>query len=138
MRDMPYTLDDLVNAVREVAAERPDFIYKRRTYTNHEKVCVYTEPDGTPSCIIGVALARVGDPVPSWDEDRFYSPSVDRELTIFGTRVWLDYFGIDNIWNESDEVRSRIHWLNYLQNQQDNGATWSEAVEWADRNYAII
>jgi len=138
MREMSYTLDDLIKAVRETAAERPDYVYQRQSYNNHQSVCVYTEPDGTPSCLIGCGLAKVGDPVPAWDEELRYDSAVDLELAIFGSGAWLRYYGISDWFSEDKLVRDKISWLGTVQNQQDCRATWAEAVETADRQYPQI
>jgi len=124
-----YTLFDLADAVREVAAERPDFVYKRRDYPNHRQVCVYTTPDGVPDCIIGVALAKVGDAVPAWDCSRDYRCNEDRELGSVGGRSWRQY------WDTDEAELDVLKWLTSVQARQDSETPWQQAVELSDSYY---
>jgi hypothetical protein len=131
--ELNYTLFDLVDAVREAAAENPDFVYARRDFPNCEGVCTYTMSDGTPDCIIGVGLAKCGDPVPAWDEQKFYRISKDREIAGFAKRVWDDYF---NPTSESEYIA--FNWLACVQTRQDAGEAWGEAIEVANSRFPRI
>jgi hypothetical protein len=128
-----YDLFDLAKAVREAAAENPDFVYKPRSYSNHKDVCVYTTPEGVADCIIGVGLAKCGDPVPAWNERTDYYASSDREIAIFGSEIWEEYFGEITLAEETV-----LRWLALVQSCQDRGNTWSDAVGQADRDYSDV
>jgi hypothetical protein len=96
-------LDRLVAAVRELAEEHPDRI-AGTTYRND---------DGSPSCIIGHAWARIGLDLEQLVEGQVVraQPGVDR----YDERVW---------------------WLNTVQELQDHMWTWGSAVGDADESCA--
>ena len=112
------TVAGIVQAVREIAAEQPDF-----KYTDGDEVgsCAYGAPanrvgnDLTQGCIIGRAFDRAGFE---------YHEIIELEII-----ECLGYMGLDSSTNPSDEAR----WLYRVQFQQDTGETWGDAVAYADR-----
>lgn len=109
---------DVVNEIRKVAAEQPDFIYNGDTFPIE---CLYTKnADGSPGgCIVGRALMRlnVEEEVLVKNDGRGAS-GVLSELGIGG-----DIFV--------------MHWINEVQEIQDSGKTWAEAVQSADTYYRV-
>jgi hypothetical protein len=122
----PIDVDKLIQAVRDTAAENPDFVY-----TQHPEgsiTCLYTLEDGTPDCIIGRAMARIGQPLPP------QNPAGGNECTLLnnGVCTWGRY--------EEDPLygdRNKLNWLATVQGNQDGGFTWEYAVQEADRQYPL-
>lgn len=100
-------MHELVKEIRRLAKENPD----------KKAECQYVyEEDLTPCCIVGHALynlelVAVGE-LEKQNEDRF-------DQTSWG----CDFSGT------TDEQ----HWISEVQENQDNGATWAQAVEIADK-----
>lgn len=83
-------------------------------YYSDDGVCAYTNPDGSPSCIVGNLADMLGVDRPAWD-DGSNNDSVD------------------------DAFRFPIIVASYLTDAQemaDCGATWGEAVRWAEGELA--
>lgn len=104
-------------AIRELAEENPDFVYC-------QNVCVYTDREGVPSCIVGQALARIGFDVPAYNSDRAW---YWRETQFITGESWNDLF------DASDETRSIRKWAEGVQQLQDDKTPWGEAVRLADQ-----
>jgi hypothetical protein len=108
------TYDDVITAVRELAAEKPDFVY-----TPDAGACLYVHPnsDGTisPGCLIGQAFQRVG--VPNEVLLRYN----DRNIEL-----------VANAGEITDVANIKIGWLTRIQWYQDNSKTWAYAVQQAD------
>jgi hypothetical protein len=112
--------EKLIQAVREIAAERPDFVYPAQSRSDGP-TCYYTTEDGSPDCIIGHAMARIGQALPAqrrrdWNECHLLNYSV-REG------------GWPYVLNTTQE---NLLWLGWVQHYQDSGYTWAAAVESAD------
>ena len=98
--------------VRRLAAEHPD----RHT------ICRYTNEDSTePVCIIGHAVHELGVPLGSLAENQSM-PTCDA-LSLVKSSVLPSIQELD--------------WLSTVQFEQDNGASWSEAVQTADKLYPL-
>lgn len=108
---------DVVNEIRKVAAEQPDFIYNEGGLAE----CMYTKnTDGSPGgCIVGRALMRLGVE----EEDLVESDGQ------FASRVLSD-LGISG-------DRFVMLWIAEVQEVQDGGKTWAEAVQSADTYYPV-
>lgn len=112
--DKIITTDDEVMAtLRAVVAERPDYVYE----APEEDGCVYVA-DGTPSCLVGHVLHRLGVSLEA--------------LSVLdmngGLAAWRAVPGVlDGV---SGSTVDRL-WA--AQTAQDNGDTWGEALEYADR-----
>lgn len=126
-------LDALVQAVRDIARERPDFVYG-----SMYAACSY-QIKGCPACIIGQALARIGvdvnvlmylDTGGDLEDTKFTSPwsgdTTVRSLAGAGS-ILLDY-----------DPDIRIKWLNSVQEDQDNDSSWGDAVRRADIRYPLV
>jgi hypothetical protein len=101
------TVEDLEQAVREIALEDPDYVYDR-PYGG----CVYFDKDGCPSCLIGHGLAKLG---------------------ITPERVGgYNNSGVGGLSYEDIIVGEDIKWLMDVQDQQDAGEFWGNAVRFAD------
>lgn len=103
----------LVTAVRQLAADCPDCKYIRPAIGS----CSYSKgqcTNGSVGCIIGQALAALGIDVSALDTN-----GVMNARTVL-TRLG----GFDD---------AAIEWADGVQGKQDNGATWVEAIKFADR-----
>lgn len=125
-------LDDLVQAVREIAAENPRYVYGSNfSQCNYQvKFC--------PACIIGRALVKIGVPVAllvyldtggDSEDTEFTSPwagdTTVRALAGAGS-VLLDY-----------ELDPRIEWLNFVQERQDSNIMWQSCINEADKKFPL-
>lgn len=115
--------DKLIQAVRGLAAERPDFVYPANPLDNAGPACYYTTEDGTPDCIIGCAMDRIGQPLPAQDRVGF------NECKLLDDAVY------STPWERAlDTSLEKFRWLSRVQQSQDAGYSWSEAVRQADEN----
>ena len=105
------TAKDVISAIREIAAENPDFTYTEDLYGN----CKYYPTPGNPmGCIIGAALTRLGF-------DRQNELQFERTE---GSDVVKYLVGA---LNKQDE-----RWVSSVQASQDTGTSWANAVIYAD------
>lgn len=117
---MSLSDEALVGAVRQLAAESPDYVYvnQKGVEAGNGASCFYVHTkDGelVGGCLIGQAAIRVGVPiadVAEWDDD--------------------DSAGADTVLPDSisDGVRD---WATRVQKLQDVGNTWGFSVRDADR-----
>lgn len=96
----------LIAAVREIAAENPDFVYDDDPYG-----CVYFDGKGAPSCIMGHACSRLGLLVGEPND-------VDGDTNISAVAKDLQW-GLD---------RDELDWLEHVQRSQDRRTPWGECV----------
>jgi hypothetical protein len=108
-------VDRLVAAVREVAAEKPDFVYDA-PYGG----CVYVA-DKQPSCIVGQAAWRLGLIDATFEKDD--------GINMSGVTTFLRELGADL---GDDETLYGREFLDTVQVKQDEGVPWGDAVEIAD------
>jgi hypothetical protein len=112
-------VERLVVAVREVAAEKPDLVYSA-PYGG----CAYVA-DGQPSCIVGHAAWRLGLIDGSLESDDGINSS--------GVTTLLRHLGVlpnnDLDYGEPGYARE---FLDAVQEKQDEGVPWGDAVEIAD------
>lgn len=105
-------VDEMVSAVRALAAENPNKIYEQ-LLTN----CLYWhEEAAVPGCIVGCAGVRQGispEDVKLWD-------SVGDVPMVFR--------GISH---------QKVDWLTEVQARQDMGNSWGRAVAEADEKYPL-
>jgi hypothetical protein len=106
-------LDALVRAVREIAAEKPNHVYKKQPDTGH---CLYVQEGGVPGCIVGQAATRIGVPVDALER-------------------WNDIGQIGIVLYRISRSDDRLSWLIHVQGSQDEGARWAEAVGIAEALY---
>jgi len=133
-------MSDMIEKCRELAKQYPEAWYERpeggrrsclytggRVIVDGEKVC-----DG---CILGNAIL-LADP-------EFYSEKLsDEPHTGFGefTEVAFDWELVDIDGRHAvPTTRSEMEldWLQCVQDRQDNGVKWGEAVAYADRECSL-
>lgn len=111
---------ELVSAVRALAAENPDKVYEspdEGCYYIHETDCGLVG-----GCIVGQAAIKVGVPV--------------EVLRGFDKRG--DHAGVAHTFTEFQLSASVLSWLTFVQESQDHGVPWGEAVAGADRNWGDL
>lgn len=105
----------LIADIRKIAAENPEHVYERVSLDDRTPSrCVYFI-EGSPSCLVGQGFAKQG--------------MAEDDLT-----------PLDNLNSIGDLLRDRIYdvdpvelrWLDRVQEVQDQGLPWSEAVDIAD------
>lgn len=110
----------LVDAVRKLAAENPDFMYTRQDASNPTPdevfaACNYYPTEGNPQgCIIGAAMRSLGHDLdaPAW-------------------RCIAAYEALGDTFGEAIDHGTQA-WATAVQANQDAGMTWSQAVRAAD------
>lgn len=110
----------LKEEVLNLAAEKPDFIYE--SDPNAVEACAYLvwdKDEATGSCIMGQALMNLG--VNPLELSKYEGADIAAVVDIL------------NGGTEPHYHRDKLdYWLSYVQGRQDNGDTWSTAVEFAD------
>ena len=107
------TEQDIINEVRRLAADNPDYIYVSPGGSEYSS-CVYIH-DGKGSCIVGRALVNNGfDPEKVSQHEGL---TADEMLVALGIKEETDF----------EQV-----WLDRVQTLQDSGTPWADAVEEAD------
>lgn len=104
----------LIKIIRDLAAEKPDFVYERPSLGAFGNGCVYVHA-GQPSCIVGHAMWRAGL------IDHSFEAMADNRHG-FGSHIT----GMKTLTDRE------VQWLEEVQGQQDTGAAWSDAVLNAD------
>lgn len=130
MNDFVFDPEAVAAKVREIAAAEPDFKYHKK-YGNDCKYVV----DGQGACIIGRALVDLGCPPDFFCQQLppgFYgetSPTLYNNANIHN----LAGTAFPRMAFQSDSFSGAVRWLSSVQDSQDSGATWGEAVAHADR-----
>lgn len=112
-----FTITELMDKVREVAAERPAYIYPM---PSGGEVCKYLHDDA-PGCIFGHALNQLGVPVEVLHKMDVNETSIEGALVEWGL--------------VPDRGTDESRWCAAVQAAQDGGIPWSEAVaigDWMD------
>lgn len=121
----------LIEAVRQIAAEQPEFNYKEHYGTwnpyREENVasCIYfadteDKDDSTAMCLIGRGMEKLGmSPIPFWHDEEL------NQRPVANLNDFIDF---------EHELDRR--WLRDAQLQQDCGETWGDAVAFADAQKA--
>ncbi|AER47959.1 hypothetical protein SEA_JUICYJAY_115 [Mycobacterium phage JuicyJay] len=96
----------LINEIRMVAAGNPDYVYR-----DDNPSCEYVR-GGSPSCLVGHGLWRLG--------------LIDAEFET--NRLNVEVF--DHLWAELglEMDEEEVDWVQMVQERQDAGRTWGEAV----------
>lgn len=102
--------EKLIGTVREVVAERPDFVYEPGAG------CVYVH-NGQPSCLLGHALWRLG------------LITADLSPMTNGLGITAGIPGLESL------DQSELNWLDLAQGEQDLGSDWAHALVVAERGY---
>lgn len=111
------TTQDLIDEVRKIAEEMPDFVYT----TDDVSGCSYFGREvGDPTgqcCIMGQAFKNL-----NVDTSKINETPV---LTV-GELIWGQVIPVTSL-NES-----QVEWLDHVQALQDEGSSWGEAVSIVD------
>ncbi|MDX2590973.1 hypothetical protein PV343_01365 [Streptomyces sp. WI03-4A] len=119
---------EVIETLREVVAEQPDYTYEAPAHMAGEGAplsCFYVhvggndEPD-TPGCLVGHVLNRLGVPL-------------DRLAMYEGTGSGGMLASVLEITGPLDEIYRVDEALALAQDAQDNGSTWADALEAATR-----
>jgi hypothetical protein len=102
------TFELIEKKVRDLAAERPDFVYDK----GGSEGCRYGANETQPGCIFGQALAALGSPVPSYWEGK----------SINGLMIVMHVF----------PLTKQKNWASRVQYWQDKGVSWGKSVQNAD------
>lgn len=128
---MIQSIDDLVSAVRREVKKRPDVIYG----ASNDSVtgCSYREGicnDGTFGCLFGQILLG-SDGLP---DDRCHGShtfNTDGNIENVLRELWPE-----EDWDE-DEKMAAADWCQSVQERQDEGETWGDAVDYADEQIEL-
>jgi hypothetical protein len=114
-----WDVEKLIDTVKDVAHESPDYVYDYAT-EGIGRACTYFKKSGTPGCIVGHALHRMGVTL----DDMMYE----------------DETGCDRNYNEEHTITDlvnaldlpigphQLEWLAAVQGKQDNRQPWGQAV----------
>lgn len=121
-------VSEIIAEVRKIVQVRPDV-----TYNPGIGGCKYANgicSDNTVGCLFGQALSNLGVDVKRFDKypitqhkhdsTATYVPAIDKILT-----------------NEFEGSAQEINWCAKVQEQQDGGAYWKDAVKEADNEVKI-
>jgi hypothetical protein len=106
----------LIQIIRDLAAENPDFRYEFVRRSNGTEGCSYVH-EGQPSCIVGQAMWRAG----------LIDASLERSMDNIAGFSSL-YPGMKTL------SESEVDWISAVQQYQDIGEAWAEAIRYADEN----
>lgn len=117
--------------VRAIAAQFPDRIYQQSKKTGSGPSCLYVR-DGKPDCLIAQGAFMAGmdiDTLMEFDaiEDRM-TEDPDAEYMDSGAEYAFKPFGFTEV---------ELAWLKRVQQLQDDGVPWGEAVRMADEGELI-
>lgn len=105
----------LIAETKRVAAENPDYIYKR---DHRDGGCHYVV-DGKPSCLLGHALWNLG--VIGADFTKRFDSDGNNALDDLGIEFLLEELRLELDFEE-------INYLGQVQGRQDSGRPWGKAV----------
>jgi hypothetical protein len=120
-----FTIDEIIERVRKLAEQSPDFVYTRPVnIMGEEGSCSYIHEETgklVPGCVMGHVFVGLGM---SPEELHKYEGYLIKNL-------------VDELvgrCERADELEKRL-WLGKVQSEQDSGHSWSEAVGRADALY---
>jgi len=115
----------VIAELRKIVQLKPETIYSSGGHG-----CKYADgtcSDGSIGCLFGQVLSNLGEDVKRFDnypmlcqENIYYTPAIDKILT-----------------NEFEGTAEEINWCAKVQEHQDNGCSWKEAVKEADLQFAL-
>lgn len=121
---MTITIQNIIDTVRELANERPEFKYTDQGV--HPETCSYlgrqlSEPEMGEACIFGQAFAKLG----------------------VGRNILVGFEGdsataIANYATGITINKETGRWMSHIQQLQDGGHTWSTALQIANRQYPSV
>src|SRR5215469_16246470 len=120
MADRTYSLAEVQQGIRAIVAEvGSDFTYVPiKVDGRHTESCYYIHPEDKPGCLIGRYLASIGA-----------SPSVLHECNGQGSvpYIWATLKSYGFFFTDDAEA-----WMRTVQQVQDRGRPWGEALTEAD------
>lgn len=121
------TLKQLIEAIRQVAATEPDFVYSSG---GDQRTCEYTPNDRNRcGCIVGEALVLLG-----------VAPKRLHNLDMLGYVDNVTWGAPRTVAELSDLVTAEAltsSWVRLVQEYQDNGSDWAGAVNRADERVGV-
>lgn len=109
------TVADLIEAIKAVAAENPDRVYEKES---EEALARYFHGDGGPGCLVGHGMARCGVKPVDDDHNSYH----------IAEGIRFGYFeGL-----EDEGTVDQRSWLSDVQEWQDGGQSWGNAVHLAE------
>ena len=114
---------EIEQEVRSIAEKNPDFVYER---PDPNGWCRYVY-DGKPSCIVGHALANLGVEL---EFLQHLDTAIDGGVGALEALQTYDEFEIDD--NQAADL------ISLVQNLQDSGVPWGQAVEQAEGEAAMM
>lgn len=117
---MTFTLEDVLNAAREVVAEKgADYVYPNSIVGGGDGVCVYAGEDSAPSCLVGHVIYRL-------DPEAFLQVAEIEatEGTTAAGGLEEDGYLPEGFWDEEAQEA-----MVAAQASQDNGWPWGYALK---------
>ncbi len=115
-----FTIDQLIQEVRNLATDWPDFVYQSCS----SGTCCYTKSKTDPNkgCIFGQAILRLQ---PDLKDVLLNNNSV----SISGLLMILGF--------DVDAFNKQRNWCIEVQQKQDRHQTWANAVKFADERWPL-
>lgn len=135
MTNKKLTEKQVKRKLRRIANERGhEYVYEAPYFEDEYgelvqgQECYYTNPEGTPSCIVGVLLADVAPQelkkIYQWEWDSGTKYPNCAAISDVADGVWVEGVDLTDIFE--DEA---INLMERVQRRQDVGMSWGEAVD---------
>lgn len=108
--------------VRAIAAQFPDRIYQQSKKTGSGPSCLYAR-DGKPDCLIAQGAFMAGMDIDT--------------LLEFDAADQYEDSGAEHVFKQFGFTAIELDWLARVQQLQDDGCPWGEAVRMADEGELI-
>lgn len=116
----PLSVEETIAKLEAIVAKYgEDYVYQLPTYEDESgelESCMYSNQDGTPSCIVGHVLKEVSP--------KYFKSVHEREWEQLDSNAVYNLSGIYQYFEER-----AVNLLSNVQFDQDDGVTWGEAVE---------
>jgi hypothetical protein len=123
---MTHTLTEVRDiAARLLADKGVDYVYPMGD--NPNRACLYYTPDGQPSCFVGHVIDI-------WQEGTEAAHEADRSI-LAGSIAYSAEQVLRRA--EVDIERPAAEYLNHVQEWQDSGKPWGEAVRYAEHRVGL-
>lgn len=122
-----FTIADLIEEVRSLASENPDFVYPEFKKPNNGRTCSYlkSQTSEKEGCVFGQSILNLQ---PSLKE---FLKEFDGEVDS-GIRCCLQKLFPDIDLTYPSVSREQLDWCEKVQDEQDRGSTWGEAIKIAN------
>lgn len=121
-----FTKSDVLTAMAKAVEIRgKDYIYQSPIVSGQ---CVYTTPEGAPSCIVGQVAFLLSDVVFE-DFKKVDDWQLDDEIGWYADEDGLTGGGMADIVVDKWFTPQAVRELAYAQGRQDAGASWGEVYE---------